>query len=33
MIQRERSTSYADHPLVVTNRLYNSITWKVEEGD
>ena len=32
-IQRERSTSYADHPLVVTNRLYNSITWKVEEGD
>lgn len=32
-IQRERSTSYADHPLIVTNRLYNSITWKVEEGD
>lgn len=30
-IQRERSgSSFADSPLVVTNRLLNSITWKVE---
>ena len=31
-IQRERAPSWADSPLVVTGRLRNSITWKVEEG-
>lgn len=30
-IQRERAPSYADSPLMVTGRLRNSITWKVEE--
>lgn len=30
-IQRERASSYADSPLMVTGRLRNSITWKVEE--
>lgn len=30
-IQRERSgSSFADSPLVVTKRMFNSITWKVE---
>lgn len=31
-IQKERAPSWADSPLVVTGRLRNSITWKVEEG-
>ena len=30
-IQRERAPSYADNPLIVTGRLRNSITFKVEE--
>lgn len=30
-IQREQAPSYADSPLMVTGRLRNSITWKVEE--
>lgn len=30
-IQRERAPSYADSPLMVTGRLRNSVTWKVEE--
>lgn len=30
-LQRERYPSYADNPLVVTGRLRNSITYKVEE--
>lgn len=30
-IQRARALSYADSPLMVTGRLRNSITWKVEE--
>lgn len=30
-IQRERYPSWADNPLVVTGRLRNSITYKVEE--
>ena len=30
-IQRERAPSYADSTLMVTGRLRNSITWKVEE--
>ena len=30
-IQRERAPSYADSPLMVTGRLRNSITYKVEE--
>ena len=30
-IQRARAPSYADSPLMVTGRLRNSITWKVEE--
>lgn len=29
-IQKERAPSWADSPLTVTNRLLNSITWKVE---
>ena len=29
-IQREAAPSWADNPLVVTGRLRNSITWKVE---
>lgn len=32
-IQRERNSGTADNPLVVTKRLFNSVTWKVEEGD
>lgn len=31
-LQRERYPSYADNPLVVTGRLRNSITFKIEEG-
>ena len=31
-IQRERNPGTADNPLVVTKRLFNSITWKIEEG-
>ena len=32
-IQKERAPSWANSPLVVTKRLFNSVTWKVEEGD
>lgn len=32
-IQRERNPGTADNPLAVTKRLFNSVTWKVEEGD
>lgn len=31
-IQRARAPSYANNPLMVTGRLRNSITFKVEEG-
>lgn len=31
-IQRDRAPSYADKPLIVTGRLRNSITFKVEES-
>lgn len=31
-IQKERHPSWANNPLVVTGRLRNSITWKIEEG-
>lgn len=31
-IQKERYPSWANSPLVVTGRLRNSITWKIEEG-
>ena len=32
-IQKERAPSWANNPLTVTKRLFNSVTWKVEEGD
>lgn len=32
-IQKERAPSLANNPLTVTKRLFNSVTWKVEEGD
>lgn len=32
-IQKERAPSWANNPLAVTKRLFNSVTWKVEEGD
>lgn len=31
-IQKERHPSWANSPLIVTGRLRNSITWKIEEG-
>ena len=31
-IQQERAPSWANSPLVVTKRMFNSITWKVEGG-
>lgn len=30
-IQKERHPSWANNPLIVTGRLRNSITWKIEE--
>lgn len=32
-IQKERAPNWANNPLTVTKRLFNSVTWKVEEGD
>lgn len=32
-IQKERAPSWANNPLTVTKRLFNSVTRKVEEGD
>ena len=32
-IQKERAPSWANNPLTVTKRLFNYVTWKVEEGD
>lgn len=32
-IQKERAPSWANNPLTVTKRLFNSVTCKVEEGD